>query len=501
MVYTFSMELRSENERLRKENARQARELAAALEAIRQLTEHAQQLTEHAQQLTERVRELEAQLGQDSHNSHWPSSRDKGRRKTKSLRAPSGKKAGGQPGHPGATLTLKDEVDAVVEHRPSTCKACGGVLEGCETVGLTAERRQVLDVPPLRLCVTEHRAAQVQCPGCGQVNQGTFPAGVSQATQYGPEVKGLCVYLNQHQMLPLQRLTEMMNELFGCQLTAGSIVNWQREAAQRVHATVDSIKQALCAAPVVHCDETGVYVAGARHWLHVLGTANLTYYFPHRKRGRAGIEEMGVLPTFTGVAVHDNWSAYGVYNCQHALCNVHHLRELTYIDEEFKQPWAAEMRHFLVEAKAAVAAASHAGLTSLTPADRQHFTDTYQRILDAAFAANPVPPDGWPRRSQRGRPKKPKARNLAERFDTQRQKVLAFLDDFNVPFDNNLAERDLRMLKVQQKISGCFRSWSATEQAATLRSYLSTMRKQHHNPLHLLSELFAGRLLAPSLSG
>jgi transposase len=302
-------------------------------------------------------------------------------------------------------------------------------------------------------------------------------------------------------LLPLQRLTDVMNELFGCQLTPGSIVNWQREAANRVQTVVASIKHALCAAPVVHCDETGVYVAGERHWLHLLATTRLTYYFPHRKRGRAGIEGMGVLPAFTGVAVHDNWAAYGYYTCQHALCNVHHLRELTYIDEQFKQSWAADMRRFLVDAKAAVAAARHAGLTALTPAVRQQFADTYQRILDAAFAANPVPPDGWPHHGQRGRPKKPKARNLAERFDAQRLKMLAFLDDFNVPFDNNLAERDLLMLKVQQKISGGFRTWTGTEQAAALRSYLSTIRKQQHNPLFLLCQLFAGRLLAPSLSG
>lgn len=481
------MDLRTENERLRKENQRLAEALAATQEALRQVSD--------------RLREVEAQLGQDSHNSHWPSSRDKGKRQTKSLRKTSGKQAGGQAGHTGATLTLQPEADRVVAHGPTTCTGCGNALEGCAPTGQTPERRQVFDLPPLTLQVTEHRVAQVTCPQCGVLNVGDFPAGVSQATQYGPEVKGLCVYLNQHQLLPLQRLAAVMNELFGCQLVPGSIVNWQREAATRVAPAVASIKEALSKASVLHCDETGLYVEGKRYWLHLNATAQLTYYFPHRKRGRAGIEDMGVLPAFTGVAVHDNWAAYGYYTCQHALCNVHHLRELTYIAEEFQQAWATDMQDFLVTSKAAVAAACAAGATALSSAHREELAAAYQRITDAALAANPVPAQGWPRRNAQGRPKKPKARNLAERFDQQRTKILAFLDDFNVPFDNNLAERDLRMLKVQQKISGCFRSWDGAMYAAAIRSYLSTMRKQGHNPLHLLRELFAGRLLAPSLSG
>jgi len=481
------MDLRSENERLRKENQRLAEELAATQEALRQVSD--------------RLREVEAQLGQDSHNSHWPSSRDKGKRQTKSLRKVSGKKAGGQPGHAGATLTLQAEADSVVAHVPATCTGCGSALDECEPTGQTAERRQVFDLPPLTLQVTEHRVAQVTCPQCGVLNVGAFPPGVTQATQYGPEVKGLCVYLNQHQLLPLQRLATVMNELFGCHLAPGSIVNWQREAATGVEPAVTSIKAALSAASVLHCDETGLYIEGRRYWLHLHATAQLTYYLPHRKRGRAGVEAVGVLPTFTGVAVHDNWAAYGCYTCQHALCNVHHLRELTYIAEEFQQAWATDMRDLLVSSKAAVAAARTAGATALTPAHRAELAATYQRITDAALAANPVPAQGWPRSKTHGRPKKPKARNLAERFAQQRTKILAFLDDFNVPFDNNLAERDLRMLKVQQKISGCFRSWDGAMHAAAVRSYLSTMRKQGHNPLFVLRELFAGRLLAPSLSG
>jgi transposase len=482
------MDLRSENERLRQENQRLAAELAATQEVLRQLSD--------------RLREVEAQLGQDSHNSHWPSSRDKGKRQqTQSLRKASGKKAGGQPGHPGATLTLQPMADTVVAHGPTTCTGCGSALAGCAPTGQTPERRQVFDLPPLTLQVTEHRVAQVTCPQCGVLNSGAFPPGVTQATQYGPEVKGLCVYLNQHQLLPLQRLTAVMNELFGCQLAPGSIVNWQREAATNVAPAITSIKAALGQADVLHCDETGCYIGGQRHWLHVHATAQLTYYLPHRKRGRAGIEAMGVLPTFTGVAVHDNWAAYGYYPCQHALCNVHHLRELTYIAEECQQTWATTMRDFLVTSKATVATARAAGATALPPTQRAELAAAYQRIIDDALAANPVPAQGWPRRNAHGRPKKPKARNLAERFDQQRTKILAFLDDFNVPFDNNLAERDLRMLKVQQKISGCFRSWDGAKHAAAVRSYLSTMRKQGHNPLHLLRELFAGRLLAPSLSG
>ena len=245
---------------------------------------------------------------------------------------------------------------------------------------------------------------------------------------------------------------------------------------------------------VVHCDETGLYIDGERVWLHVAATPQLTCYEAHPKRGRQGTDALGILPDFAGTAVHDNWAAYAGYACRHALCNVHHLRELTSLHEQFGQVWAGELKLFLLAVKAQVDAAKAQGATTLPPVPRARIDQHYQQLVEQALTATVPPPDGWPK-GKRGRVKKTKARNLAERFDQQRRHILAFVDDFAVPFDNNLVERDIRMVKVQQKISGCFRSWSGAQAACRLRSYLSTMHKQGHAAFALLAALFAGHPL------
>jgi transposase len=501
------MDLRSENERLRKENEQLNRELHEALrdgvlmrEQIVALMTHQRVLSEQVQRLSERVRELEAQLAQDSHNSNWPSSRDKGRRQTKSLRKRSGKKAGGQEGHAGQTLKMVDNPDHVIEHRPEACADCGHALAAVTAEPGETERRQVFDLPPLQIEVTEHRTATVVCPGCGKPNIGEFPSTVSQSAQYGPEIKALCVYLQQRHLLPVLRLSELVNELFHCSISPGSVINWLESAGQRVAPMVEIIKTALHQADVVNCDETGFYVAGKRNWLHVNSTARLTYYHPHDRRGGEGIDAAGILPDFTGIAMHDGWAAYARYACRHALCNAHHLRELTFVKEQYQQEWAETMIVFLLDLKAEIEQARQQGLTALEPSRRTAIDQAYQHIIDQALAANPEPPGGWPR-GKRGGPKQPKPRNLTDRLDRLRHMVLAFADDFRIPFDNNLVERDIRMVKVQQKISGCFRSWDGAKAACDLRSYLSTLTKQGHSPLLLLANLFRGQVQVPVLSG
>ena len=486
------MKLQEENERLRQENERLRSELAKAQADV-------VELRGLVDMLVERVKELEARLAQDSHNSNWPSSRDKGRRQTKSLRQKSGKKPGGQAGHSGKTLEMVVEADQLVTHRPKQCEACG---HGLAEVGAEAgelQRRQVFDLPPLQLEVTEHRVETVVCPGCRKRNVGAFPEMVSQAAQYGPHLKGLCVYLHQQHLLPLGRVSEVVNELFKCSVSPGSIVTWLQVASQTVTPLVETIKTALQGADVLHCDETGFYVQGKRQWLHVAATPLLTYYYPHAQRGNNGILGMGILSAFSGTAVHDGWAPYAAYRCRHALCNAHHLRELTYIFEEFQQEWAQAMIRLLLDSKAEVEQARQQGLTALPPSRRQAIDHAYQAIIAQALAANPQPPSGWPS-GKRGRPKRPKPLNLADRLDLLRLQVLAFLDDFRIPFDNNLVERDIRMVKVQQKISGCFRSWTGAQAACTLRSYLSTLRKQGFHPWLALSRLFAFPLLVPSTS-
>jgi transposase len=432
------------------------------------------------------VQELEAQVKQDSHNSHWPSSRDKGR--TQSLRERSGKKAGGQPGHEGRTLKLVSEPEQVVVHRVAHCEQCGHNLADVAVVG--DERRQVFDLPPMQMVVTEHRVEEVVCPHCQMRNQAVFPAEVSKAVQYGPQVKALSVYLHQHHLLPFARLRQVLGDLLCISPSAGAMALWLQEAAELVVEPVEQIKAELRRSDVVHCDETSLYIAGARVWLHVAATPHLTCYEAHPQRGQQGSDALGILPDFAGTAVHDNWAAYATYDCRHALCNVHHLRELTSLHEQFGQTWAGEFKHFLLTVKAQVDAAKAQGATTLPPDLRADIDQRYQQLVAQALIATAPPPDGWPK-GQRGRVKKSKARNLAERFDQKRSQILAFVDDFAVPFDNNLVERDIRMVKVQQKISGCFRSWAGAQAACRLRSYLSTMLKQGHAAFALLSALFA----------
>ena len=474
--------LRAENEQLRAEVATLREQLSIALQAI--------------EQMQQRVQELEAQLKQDSQNSNWPPSRDKGRRQSKSLRERSGKKPGGQPGHAGRTLKLVSEPEQMVVHRLAQCEQCGYNLAGVVAAGDAPKGfpRQVFDLPPLQMVVTEHRVEEVICPHCQTHNQAAFPAAVSKAVQYGPQVKALSVYLHQHHLLPFARLTQVLEDLLGISPAAGTIARWLQEAAELVAEPVEKIKTQLRQSAVLHCDETGLYIAGTRVWLHVAATPQLTCYEAYPQRGRQGTDALGILPDFAGTAVHDNWAAYARYACRHALCNVHHLRELTSLHEQFGQAWAGEFKHFLLAVKTQVDAAKAQGQTTLPPDPRSHIDQLYQRLVAQALAATAPPPQGWPK-GKRGRVKKTKARNLAERFDLQRSLILAFVDDFAVPFDNNLVERDIRMVKVQQKISGCFRSWSGTQAACRLRSYLSSLLKQGHSAFKLLAALFAGHPL------
>lgn len=449
----------------------------------------------------QQIKALLALLGQNSRNSHWPASRDKGKhkRRTYSQRRASGKSPGGQKGHAGNTLEPQAQPDEIVIHRPATCPHCQAAFPEAQAA-VAVTKRQVHDLPPMRLLVTEHQAESLCCAHCGQTTQGVFPDTVVAPVQYGPRVQQLAVYLKTVQFIPYDRSRQFFADLFDLQLSPGTLQNVLQRAAQRLPPVLKKIKVGLRASPVLHCDESGFYIGGHRHWLHTASTPNLTYYYPHTRRGRVATEAMGILPAYQGTAVHDNWSTYRQYQqCAHGLCNVHHLRELTAVVENEQQPWAARFKTFLLSTKSLVDQAREAGATTLPPQKLAQVQRVYRRLTKRALQANAPPPEGWPQ-GKRGRPKKPKARNLAERFETYERQVLAFVYDFKVPFDNNLAERDLRMLKVQQKISGCFRSATAAEEFCSLRSYLSTIRKQGLSIWDALHSLFVGEILAPDFT-
>ncbi|HEY7093358.1 MAG TPA: IS66 family transposase [Ktedonobacterales bacterium] len=454
-------------------------------------------LREQVQTLLARVQELEGRLAKDSHNSSRPPSSDGLRRKPKSQREKSGKKRGAQPGHAGHRVSLVATPDLVQTHRPSQCSACQQAFPS--DAPSWVERRQVQELPPVRLQITEHRLLHVRCPSCGATTAAEAPAGVSAPQQYGPRLRAVATYLVQQQFVPYARVREVFADLFGAALSVGTLVNLVRLGATRLHGVEDQIKRALRRAPVLHHDETGLRVVGAEgarlEWTHVTCTPTLTHYARHAARGATALEAIGILPGYEGVSVHDGWTSYRHFHtAHHALCNAHHLRELTFVHEELQQDWAGHLKALLRQMRSAVEHARSAGATALESSVRDDFIARYEALLGQGLAQNPLPPPlGTPRR---GRRKQSPVRNLLDRLWTYEHEALRFLDDFAVPFDNNQAERDLRMIKVQQKVSGTFCSDAGADAFCRIRSVCSTWRKQGRSVLEALAQAFAGHSLS-----
>lgn len=323
-----------------------------------------------------------------------------------------------------------------------------------------------------------------------------FPKRSLTPVAYGPGVHALTTYLMHFQLLPYARVVTLMDDLFDAPLSEATLFTATKQAAQTLAPVEAEIVAALKNAQSAHFDETGQHIGGKLHWLHVSSTARLTYYQSHPKRGKAALDAIGILPVFTGRAIHDGWSAYRQYVCGHALCNAHHLRELTAVFEQQQQAWAGEMKSLLVEIKQAVATARDQGHSRLHPLRECAFTGRYRALLQAGYKANPPPlANGKP-----GRDKQGAARNLLLRLDEHQSCVLAFLHDFSVPFDNNQAERDLRMMKVKQKVSGGFRSQEGADAFNRIRGYISTLRKQGQQVLSALRGVFSGQTLIPDFT-
>jgi transposase len=472
-------------------------ELEAENAALREQVRELPVLREQLAALVAQVQELRARLAKDSHNSGKPPSSDGLQRKPKSLRQRSGKRPGGQLGHRGETLHLVATPDVVVDHRPAVCPQCQASLDGAAVV--LHERRQVWDLPPVRLHVTEHRAQHLRCPACATVSVGTFPPEAPSRAQYGPRLRALAVYLVQAQFVPLGRVQQLLADLAGVRLGRGTLVGWVQQAARTLAPVEEQLKAALRRAPVLPNDETGVRRAGQLAWAPVASTDRLTHDAIHAQRGRAATDAIGILPDFVGVSVHDGFASYRTYTtCRHALCNVHHLRELTFLEEEYQQAWAKDLKALLQAMRAAAEHARGLGLAQVAPPQREALRARYRELLATGLAVNP-PPLATRRPGQRGRLAQSPARNLLERLLLDQDAVLAFLDDLAIPFDNNQAERDLRGLKVHQNVSNCFRSDAGADAFARIRGYLATMRKQGQALLAALETVVAGRPLYPAL--
>jgi transposase len=434
------------------------------------------------------IAELQARLAADSHNSNKPPSSDGFRKppKPKSLRQQSGKKSGGQPGHPGSNLTRSDHPDRVVVHAPpKICDACDAFLPE----PILAEARQVFDLPEIRYEVTEHRVLQAACR-CGKLHRGIFPSDVSAPVQYGSKTLAAVVYLTNHHMMPVQRTAMLVNDLFGLSVSEGTVLAACATAEERLQPMVDAIAASLRTASVAHADETGLNVGGALHLLHVMATPLLTWVAFHKKRGKEAMIALNILPWFVGVLIHDGWESYRVFACAHGLCNAHHLRELIYLFEEMKQAWAGRMIDLL---RAADHEVNQAAERVLDAERRLWYRAAYDAILDEGERDHPrVEPSG-----RRGRTKQSKATNLLGRLREHADDVWRFASDPDVPFTNNLAEQTVRMPKVKQKISGGFRTAQGAKTFCVIRSYLATMHKQGANLFDALSSAFEGRVPQP----
>ena len=448
-------------------------------------------------QLTEQVKQLQEQVAKNSQNSSLPPSSDRFSRqsKSRSLRKRSGKKPGGQAGHQGYTLQMSAEPTEVIQLPKVThCRHCQ--MDVSERRVHTIERRQVMDVPaPPPLQVRQYEAEWKLCPHCQRYTSAPFPEGVSAPVQYGPRVAAMAVYLMTQQLLPRRRTKEVLVDLLGISLSEGTLTTLIKRAARCLVPIEEQIKTALSQAKVIHQDETGLYVMGKRVWMHVTSTRTLTHYQVHHSRGHEALDEIGLLAHFDGTSVHDAWAAYFRYGCLHSLCGVHILRELRFLSQELGWWWAAKMERLLLQMKQATETASAQGQTSLCASEVQTFQAAFLSLLDEGDGVHPRAPTPT---GQRGKAKQHPARNLLDRLRKHQDAVLAFLYDLAVPFDNNLAERDVRMVKVQQKVSGTFRSDDGAIFFARLRGYVSTLRKQGQPIYPALEATLRGQPLLPS---
>lgn len=435
--------------------------------------------------LLDRIQDLEGRLAKNSSNSSKPPSSDGLAKpnRTQSERKPSGRKPGGQPGRNGASLKQVKNPNRVVLHPVLQCECCQSDLNSKKPSSI--DFRQVFDLPPMSLHVTEHQGETKRCH-CGHLTSAIFPEGVTSPVQYGPEIKSLAVYLNTFQLIPYKRINIFFEDVFGYSMSPATVKGSVDDVAVSVEGRCEEIKNAVIASALGNFDETGLRVNKQLYWMHVASNERLTYYDVHPKRGVEAMNDIGILPLFKGKAVHDAWAPYYEYNlCAHYLCNAHHLRELTFIFEAYDEKWAKRMHELLLEIHGLVAAHKESGKPALSSYLIKKCEIQYEKICAAAarYHGRLEPLEV---KNKRGRKKQRPGKNLLDRLDQRRDQVLGFMHDFSIPFSNNQGEQDLRMQKVKQKISGCFRTFEGAKNFCRIRTYLSTARKQGHRLLETI---------------
>lgn len=448
-----------------------------------------QGLYKQNQELRQRIEHLEAIINKNSSNSSKPPSSDgfNKPKRTASLRQKTGKKPGGQKGHDGFTLKQAEEPDHLERCPVIQCESCKTSLAAEKVVAV--DKRQVIDIPPIKAKVTEYQAEVKDCPCCGIRNLGEFPIGVKDAIQYGPVIKSLSVYFMNYQFLPYKRLQECFQDVFGCKISTGSLYNFQKESYHSLESTEFRIMMGLKSSPIMHSDESGLYVNGKRHWIHEYSSENSTYYAHHEKRGFEAMQKIGMLTGYKGRCIHDHWDSYFLFDCMHGLCNSHHLRELKFLYEIKKEDWALKMKDCLIAIKESVEYCKNKN--RLSAKLKKYYTGRYRRILKQGLDYHKNLP-ALVKKGVRGRGAQRPGKNMLDRLTGKEENVLAFMKDFRVPFDNNLGERDIRMIKVKQKISGCYRSANGGDFFCRIRGFISTVRKQNLNVLESIHDAFLG---------
>jgi transposase len=448
---------------------------------------------EQIEQLKAEVAELRRQLGQNSRNSSRPPSSDGlAKPAPKSLRRRSGRKPGGQPGHPGSTLALVDNPNERRRYEPGPCTGCGEDLMDAPEVGM--ERRQVFDLPSVTVRVSEHQLIARRC-ACGATTCGTAPAGVTAPVQYGPRITAIVLYLYVGQFLSKKRTASALAELFGTPVSEATVATMAKRAADGLHGFLDHVTDRIAGSEVAGFDETGLRVAGKLHWVHCARTEKYTVITCHPKRGTKGIDDAGVLARFRGVAVHDAWAPYDTYlDVEHQLCCAHALRELTAVTDtrpsEIDWCWATQTADALVAMQKLVGQAVTAGADTLDSDALDTQTQLYRSAVQIGLTQTAARSDKVMR----------KHNALARRLRDRQDDYLRFTTDWRIPADNNGSERDIRMIKLRQKISGCLRTLTGATQFCAIRSYLSTATKHGLNFLEVLVMLAQGQPWLPHTS-
>jgi transposase len=433
------------------------------------------------------MQELKNRFSKDSHNSNQPPSSDNILKKPKSLRKPTGKKPGGQVGHEGQALRQIADPNKTEDRTPKGRCCCGKKLKYAKVINSII--RQLFDCTLPQLFVTQFQGNVLECK-CGEIHYPEFPEEVVKETQYGNNIKSLAVYLKHYGFISYERIEELFSDVFGINISQGTLVNFVNECATKVDPVVNNIKETLKKEAVLHCDESGMRIEKSTAWLHSVSTETLTFYYPHKYRGLKAMEAIGILPDFKGTVIHDHWKPYFRYTeCLHALCNAHNLRELIFFEEN-GEAWASKIKDCLLEAKKEKELSC--GLSEIQV---KKYRSKMLRLINEGLK---VYPEIKRKHKTRGRPAQSKEFNLLRRLRDKINEVLRFIMNNSVPFDNNQGERDIRMLKIQQKVSGSFRSMQGAHSFCKIRGYISSIRKCGQRVFEALQSVWTDSIILPN---